>query len=85
MSGATWLLLNLILVVAAGVTTVGMRNFTKTKLPDYQIEEKEEKQQVVVQKMGDLECQDYRLEYIPLVVVPPEELLFLQLHVLLVQ
>ena len=44
MSGATWLLLNLILVVAAGVTTVGMRNFTKTKLPDYQIEEKEEKQ-----------------------------------------
>ena len=44
MSGATWLLLNLILVVAAGVTTVGMRNFSKSKLPDYQIEEQDEKQ-----------------------------------------
>jgi len=44
MSGATWLLLNLILAVAAGVTTVGMRNLSRTKLPDYKLEEKDEKQ-----------------------------------------
>ncbi|MBP1582993.1 MAG: hypothetical protein J6866_03455 [Victivallales bacterium] len=44
MSGATWLLLNLILAVAAGVTTVGMRKLSHTKLPDYKLEEKDEKQ-----------------------------------------
>jgi len=44
MSGATWLLLNLILAVAAGVTTVGMRKLSHNKLPDYKVEEKDEQQ-----------------------------------------